>query len=153
MPTKSLDIVVGSVTDYIDMVGDLLEKHWEESAKNKSIMVLKPDLEKYKTMDKMGKLLGVFAYYDGAVVGYSVNVLDYHLHYSDLKVCSNDVLFLDKEFRDTPLGLRLMKATKEEAKSRGARLMLWHAKQDSPLDKILQRKKLNVQDIIYSEEL
>ena len=138
METKSLEIKEGNVTDNLRAIGALLPLHWEESARNKQLMVLKPDYDKYKNMDKMGKLLGVFAYYEDVIVGYSVNIIDYHLHYSDLKVCSNDVLFLDPLFRDTSLGLRLMKTTKELAKSKGAKMMLWHAKEDTALDKIMQ---------------
>lgn len=148
-----MDIRVESVTDNIRVVGDLLELHWEESAKNKAIMILKPDYEKYKQIDAIGKLLGVFGYFEGSIVGYSVNVIDTHLHYSDLIVCSNDVLFLDPVFRDTTLGLRLKKETELAAKDRGAQLMLWHAKENSPFASILAKQKYNVQDIIYSKQL
>lgn len=148
-----IDICVESVTDNMNIVGDLLELHWEEVAQNKSLMVLKPDYEKYRQIEAMGKMFGVFAYYEGSIVGYSVNIIDTHLHYSDLISCSNDVLFLDPVFRDTPLGLRLKKATEVEAKARGARLMLWHAKENSPFAAILAKQKYNVQDIIYSKQL
>lgn len=153
MATPQLNLVVESVTDNLDAIGGLLQLHWEEVAKNKHLMVLKPDYEKYKTLDKMGKLLGIFAYYDESIVGYSVNIIDTHLHYKELVVCNNDVLFLDQSFRDTPLGLRLKKKTEEEAKARGAHMITWHAKEGSSLDLILQRQKYSVQDIIYSKEL
>lgn len=153
METAQLDIRVESVTDNLDAIGDLLELHWEESAKNKGLMVLNPDKERYKAIDKTGKLLGIYAYVGSELAGYSVNFVDNHLHYKDLIVCSNDVLFLDPAYRATPLGLRLMRKTEQFAKQRGARLMLWHAKENSPLDLILQRMKFNVQDIIYSREL
>jgi hypothetical protein len=90
---------------------------------------------------------------DGVIVGYSLNFIGPHFHYSDLVVCNNDVLFLRNDLRPSTVGLRLIRETERVAKTRGARLMLWHAKDQTSLAKIMPRMGYVVQDIIYSKEI
>ena len=134
-------------------VGELLKQHWHEVAKNKGIMILKPDTPRYLAMEKANMLLILAAYEHGQMVGYSLNIVGNHLHYADLVYAHNDLLFLHKDYRNTPIGLKLIRQTEKAAKERGARLMLWHAKEGTSLDKIMPRLKYNVQDIMYSKEL
>jgi predicted GNAT superfamily acetyltransferase len=131
----------------------LLKEHWEEVAKNKEVMVLKPNIEMYKKLEDANNLLSIFAYADGYLVGYSCSFIIQHLHYADLCVCQNDIIFLNKEYRDTILGLKLIKETEKRAKERGAKLILWHAKKDSSLDKILPRMGCSLQEVVHSKQL
>lgn len=152
--TNKIRIVVDSATNVMGAFDKLLEEHWNESAKNKQLMVLAPDYDKYLALEQHGALLTIIAYDEwDDIVGYSVNLIGSHLHYKELKVCTNDVLFLGKDYREGSLGLRLMAETERVAKERGYQIMLWHAKEDSALDKIMQRKKYQVQDVIYSKTL
>ena len=116
-------------------------------------MILKPDTPRYLAMEKANMLLILAAYEHGQMVGYSLNIVGNHLHYADLVYAHNDLLFLHKDYRNTPIGLKLIRQTEKAAKERGARLMLWHAKEGTSLDKIMPRLKYNVQDIMYSKEL
>lgn len=131
----------------------LLRAHWEEIARNKGLMVLAPDWDRYAAIEASGTLFVLGAYDDaGELVGYSVTFVDTHLHYSGLVCATNDVLFVAPEHRGG-LGRQLMAETEREATARGARLLLWHAKQGTALDALLPRLGYAVQDIIYSKEL
>lgn len=142
-----------SVIEYIDKCDDLITLHWQEIAKNKQLMVLKPNVAMYRNLEESGMLLSLGAYSDGVLVGYSVNTLYNHLHYSDLSMCQNDVLYIHPDFRNTRLGLSLIKETEAKAKEKGVDMMLWHAKENSALDKLMPRLGYGVQDIIYSKGL
>ena len=87
------------------------------------------------------------------LIAYSMNLMMHHLHYADLRVCQNDVLFIKKEFRGGRLGLRLIKVTEDHARSEGCKLMLWHGKEDTALAKLLPKLKYGVQEIMYSREI
>lgn len=132
---------------------DLFTPHYNEVAKNKEVMVLHPDYEKYYELEKLGALMILGVDYGNNLVGYSLNFIHHNLHYSALKVCQNDLLFLLPAHRASTAGLRLLKETEQRATRHGCKLMLWHAKQGSSLDLILQRRKYPVQDIIYSKQL
>lgn len=142
--------IIGRISELTD---NLLSEHWEESSKNKHLMVLNPDVMKYEVLESSGMLFTLFAYVDDELVGYSCNIIQKHIHYSDLLCAYNDVLFVSKKYRDSPLGIRLIKATEKLAKEKGVHLMLWHAKDDTPLSKILPAMRCNLQELIFSKEL
>jgi predicted GNAT superfamily acetyltransferase len=146
-------IVETTIADKIEHVPGLLEAHWHESARNKHLMVLKPDVVRYQALEAAGSLLSLVAYADEEIVGYSVNILSPHLHYAELLCAHNDVLFVAKEHRESALGLKLIRETERAARDRGAHLMLWHAKEQTPLAAILPRMGCKVQEIIFSKEL
>lgn len=131
----------------------LLEEHWNESAKNKHLMILKPDIEKYKLFEQLGAIITLFAYVEDKIVGYSCNIIQPHMHYSDLICAYNDVLFVAKEYRNSPLGIRLIKETEKAVKAKGVKLLLWHAKENTTLAKILPKMGCNLQELIYSKEI
>ena len=131
----------------------LFEEHYEEIARNKQVMKLKPNWQLYDQMNATGWLFIYIAMQDDVCIGYSMNIMMYHLHYADLRIAQNDVLFVKKEFRGGRLGLRLLKATEDYAKSEGCKLMLWHAKENTALDKLLPKLKYGVQEIMYSKEI
>lgn len=136
-----------------NLLPPLLEEHWEEVALNKQLMVLKPDLEKYAKLEELGLIIALFAYADNKIAGYSVNIIVNNMHYSDLIMCQNDVIFVSKEHRTSSLGIRLIKETEKYARELGAEMMLWHAKEHSNFSKLLRKKNYNIQDIIYSKNL
>ena len=146
-------IIETTIADKIAHCATLLDAHWNESARNKHLMVLKPDLARYQALEASGALLGLVAYMDDEIVGYSVNIVTPHLHYADLVCCMNDVLFIAKEHRQSPLGLKLIRDTERAAKARGVHLMLWHAKEDTALSQILPKLGCKVQEITFSKEL
>lgn len=131
----------------------LLTEHWEEVALNKGIMVLKPDEGRYLHLEATGNFFALAAFDGDDLVGYSGNFIGPHMHYADLTYCNNDVLFVAKQHRKSPLGLRLIRETEREAQRRGARMVLWHGKADTPLVNILPKMGYATQDIIYSREL
>lgn len=153
-PAAGVRIVEAPLGDRIDDMHELLVAHWDEVAKNKQVMVLKPDRDRYAFLDENNGLLCLWALdADGEIVGYSVNFIGPHIHYADLVVANNDVLFLREDLRPSTVGLRLIRETERVAKERGARLMLWHAKENTALAKIMPRMGYGVQDIIFSKEI
>lgn len=136
-----------------ELAGPLLRQHWHEIATNKDLMSLSPADDVYQSMEDAGVLFILGYFVDGDLVGYSANFVHPHLHYSGLIYCQNDVLYLDPDHRNGGAGIRLMNATEREARSRDARLMLWHAKDGSNMEHLLLRRKYDVQDVIYSKVL
>ncbi len=153
METQKFKIVEQKIMGDIKFFEYLFEDHWQEVAKNKKVMVLKPDYDKYRFLEESGIMRTLVAYEDDVVIGYSVNFIQPHLHYSDLISCYNDIVFLSKEKRNSPVGLKLLRATEKAAKEWGADMMLWHVKEGTSIDSILPRLGYGVQDIVYSKTL
>jgi GNAT superfamily N-acetyltransferase len=149
-------------SEWIDRAWPLLEEHYAELATVPDIMLLKPDVERYQTLEAAGNLfaIGMFDTHvdaDGVgaetLVGYSVNIVCTNLHYGDLLMCQNDLLFVRKSHRRGMTGMRLITATERAAKERGVKMMLWHAKPGTTLDRMLPRLGYGIQDVIYSQVL
>lgn len=153
METQKFKIVEQKIMGDIKFFEYLFEDHWQEVAKNKKVMVLKPDYDKYRFLEESGIMRTLVAYEDDVVIGYSVNFIQPHLHYLDLISCYNDIVFLSKEKRNSPVGLKLLRATEKAAKEWGADMMLWHVKEGTSIDSILPRLGYGVQDIVYSKTL
>ena len=146
-------IELATLAEWKAKANPLFQEHYEEIALRKDLMELKPNWPLYEAMNDNNGLFVYLAMQDNVCIGYSLNLVSYHLHYADLKYCTNDVLFIKKEFRGSRIGLKIMKVTEEHAKAEGCTIMLWHAKENTALDKLLPRLNYGVQDIMYSKEL
>jgi len=147
------EIKLATVDEMLAEASVLFEEHYEEIARNKQVMKLKPDEKTYYQMEKSNRIFILSARQDDALIGYSVNFVTNHLHYADLKLAQNDLLFISKEHRGGRLGLKLIRETENHATTLGCKLMLWHCKENTTLSAIMPRLKYGVQDIIYSKEL
>lgn len=112
-----------------------------------------PDLERYQRLEAAGALVCVGAFQDGELIGYSFNALSTHTHYRTVLVAHNDLLYLQPEHRRGAVGLHLMRATRDALQARGVRHLLWYAKPETSLDRLLQRTGKQVHEIMYSEDL
>jgi GNAT superfamily N-acetyltransferase len=150
---SGIEIVNGTVETHRYEMEHLLVEHVEELTTNKELMKLNPDWDSYIQLEKEGGLFSLFVKHEGKLIGYSVNFISHHLHYSDLVVANNDVLFLTKEYRANNIGRDLISMTEERARQLGAHLYLLHAKQKTALDGLLPHLGYRIQDIIHSKVL
>lgn len=142
-----------SFDEIIDEMMVLLVDHREEVTTHKHLMKLKPDQEKYRQLEEKNMLLCLGAYFNGKLVGYSITFIMPHLHYMDLMISSNDVIYVNKEHRNTRLGLCLIQETEFLSKKRGSQFMLWHAKPGTALAALLPKMGCGLQDLLFSKEL
>lgn len=131
----------------------LFERHFDELRNGRDLKV-RPAFALYDALHAQGALHCLAALTDGQLVGYSVNVLmPRHLHY-EYSYLQNDVLFVDKPYRQSSVGARLIAATRQLAKKLQVNQLLWHCKQDTQLHTMLERSdKAQLADLIYSEVL
>ena len=148
-----MNIRESNVTEMLELAPLLFREHWEEIARNKQLMVLDPHEPSYRAIEDAGQLMILAAFKGYQLVGYSVNFLLTHPHYAGLTVCQNDIVYVHPDHRNGGFGIRMMKMTEQEGKARGAQMMLWHAKENTPLAEILPRMGYGVQDIVYSKEI
>lgn len=107
----------------------LLVKHYEELTVGKHVVKLNVDWGKYERLEKSGLLATLVARDDGRMVGYAVFFIASHIHYKDLITASNDVLFLEKEYRTSSrCGLGLIRESEKHLTSLGVQKIMWHVK-------------------------
>lgn len=128
------------VIEFFDVENGLLTKHWEEIAGNKDKIKLCPDVSKYISLQEAGVLKNVCAYKDTILVGYSVLFVQPHLHYANDVYAYVDVIYVDPEYRNTSVGIRLIKETEEYARSMNVSVLTYHTKpQHAIIEKVLSK--------------
>lgn len=151
--TCEFTIVETTVSDKLGGLLPLLQAHCDELVTAKHLMELSPLVDAYRAMEQSGALLALVAYRGAEIAGYSINIIGPHLHYSKLRYAHNDALFVKREHRGRRLGLRLIHETENRAREKGARMMMWHAKAGTPLQKLLPRLDYAVQDVMFMKEI
>jgi predicted GNAT superfamily acetyltransferase len=141
------------ISDLFGAVRELAQKHRDELATEKDIMVLDPDMVKYQMLEDQGILLSLVCYNQANVVGYSVGFVGQHLHYRGMTFYQNDVLFVDQAVRKLGAGGELIRKTEELAAGRGAKFITWHAKKDTALCSVMDVMGYRVQDVVYSKRI
>ena len=149
----SLQLQTESLFDIRQEMDVLTELHYQELTLNKDVVKLKPIWSEYKRMEDNGQFYLLTARLSGELVGYSAFFLKPHIHYEDVMVATNDVLFLKKEHRTGTLGIKLIKYSEQKMKELGANKITWHIKHANDVRAILHRMKYIDEDIIVGKIL
>jgi hypothetical protein len=142
------------ISGCINGVLPLLAMHWEEVALHKEKVQLDPDLDRYREFER-SNALRIFTARDGEIlIGYSVFIVQKHLHYNGCLIAANDVLFLHKEYRGgTTAGLRLIKESERMLREDGVMRCIWHIKPKNDWSAILARLGYEQEEIVMGKLL
>lgn len=147
-------ISVGSVYTMREEADALLQQHYQELTLNKEKVKLNVDWDKYQAMETSGSLVSLVARDSGTLVGYAAFFIYQHPHYKDLRVASNDVLFVDVQHRKgTTAGLKLIKQSEEFLRSIGVDKITWHVKKSNDWTPILTRMGYAQEEVIMGKIL
>jgi hypothetical protein len=152
--------VVFAVESFADVWKEaqpLTRPHWEEIAKNKGLLRLNPDLDKYRRLDADGHLLLLTARAGGKLVGYFLWIIMAHPHYRHVRVAEEDLHFLSPEYRSgghhgesRQYGYKLLEAARDAAIARGARLLTMREKVGHEHRSIMDGLGFTPTDIVYT---
>lgn len=131
---------------------ELFRLHSQESEPGLTAF-LDPDWDTYLAKDEAGELIVLGAWAGDKLVGYVVAWVLESAHYRGRVLVQQDVLFVAPSYRAHGLGLRLVKALREEANERGASQLLMHAKVGSKLVGVLEVAGLTPEEVVFKEEL
>ena len=153
-----ITIELGSTKDMQENSEELLKEHYEELALNKDFVKLEPDWDRYYRLEELGMITVFLAKDEEKVVGYSVFFTHPHghIHYKSLKMASNDVLFLTKEYRTrSSAGLKLLRYADEYFRQHlgeGCKIC-YHIKASNDFSPILKRFGYNHEEVIMGKVL
>lgn len=139
--------------DRISEAWPLLEAHRNELATYKHLMILNPDIDKYKKLDEAKCLIGLGLFDGDKIVGYSIFFLTNALHYADLTMGQNDIIYVHPDYRHTRWGIKLIQASEEAMRLHDRKMITWHGKEDTAFSSLMPKLGYIVQDIVFSKEL
>lgn len=144
---------VEKILDAKKELESLLDKHYEELTLNKELVKLKPMWSSYKELEDKKQFYLFTAREENTLIGYSAFFLKPHIHYEDLIVATNDVLYLKKEYRFGTTGIKLLKYSEQKVKELGANKITWHVKHSNDFRPILHRMGYADEDVIVGKIL
>ena len=141
------------VLDIKEELKSLLDKHYEELTLDKDVVKLDPIWSLYGELEEKNQFFLFTARDEDVLVGYSAFFMKQHIHYKDLIVATNDVLFLKKEYRLGITGIKLLKYSEQKVKELGAKKITWHVKYSNDFRPILHRMGYSDEDVIVGKIL
>lgn len=136
--------------EVLEQIAELTKSNWDETGFEFELN-LKPEV--FDSLQATGLWFALCAFHDGVIVGYSTaSVVPHHLNTSHV-VCASDALFVDPKFRGGLLPARLIKATEDLARSKGAVEICWHTRAGTGLAKVLERRGYIPADVVVSRRL
>lgn len=127
--------------DFFMEEGGILSDHWKALSNNPDTIILKPDVQKYKDLQKSGVLFNIVGYEDNIMVGYAIVFITPHIHYSDDKFAMVDVIYADPLYRNSRLGLTLINQVEDMCRKEEVSVLTYHTKPThATIEKILYRK-------------
>lgn len=142
---------VERLAECLEEIKPLLLDHYKEVAMYQDSIELNPDYDKYLSMDEAGLLHVVTARDDSRLVGYFISFVLPHIHYKDHKYAANDILFLDKEYRNAKAGVGLFSYAEDRLKEEGVSVMTIHMKTALPFDSICEGLGYDYAERIYTK--
>ena len=129
------------VVEFLEKSQEALVAHWDQVADNKEKVKLAPNVEQYILLQEAGVLKNIALLDGDKIVGYSVILVQPHLHYRHDLFAFVDVIYVDKEHRNSRAGVKLINATEELCRELGVSVLTYHTKPNHPaIEKLLYRK-------------
>lgn len=145
------DIRAVTVADLREAAADLFQRNWGEVERGHWRLDI--DWPMYERLEQLGNLIVLGAFSGGRCVGYCTMILSRHMHAIDTVMAQNMVIFVDPAERSRGHGIALMKAAEQEARERGAKQVLWHAKTGSRMERVLTGLGYSDYERTYLKEL
>jgi GNAT superfamily N-acetyltransferase len=144
------------IEKFSDMMNEgkpLFRKHWEEIARNKEIVPLDPDWEKYLRMEDAGFLHVATVRDGGKLIGYCIDIVSSHLHYRHDLFSINDVIYVEPDYRGKGVGVRLIKFSLAGLMQIGVSVAHMHMKLDHDFGALMERLGYHEIERIYEKVL
>lgn len=125
--TRELSVDVGLWYRHLEEIGNIAGVDIDE------------DMGYFEAMEEAGCFIGIGAWHEGKLVGYSLNsVVERHPIYNE-KWLAHIALFVDKPYRRGNIGRRLIDETERLARENACKRMTMHAKPMTTLESLLPR--------------
>lgn len=148
-----ININVESIGEVRGQIDPLLRAHYEEIALHRDQIPLDPDWDRYRMLERDGKLIVIAARNDERdLVGYAVFFVQPHMHYQQTLYAINDVLYVYPQYRGRA-GLKIVRFAEEIFTAMGVDRLLWHIKVEHDFRPLMHRLGYADEDVIVGKML
>ena len=139
-----------SFSQFISDGKELFAIHNQEVVTQVDGIPLDVNYRAYFKLEEMEKLEVHTVRDDGKLIGYSLWMLHYHIHYKTSLTANSTLIYVKPEYRKGLLGYKLIKWSIGKIKERGVQRILMGIKPEHDFSKILERLGATYFEKIYS---
>jgi hypothetical protein len=141
-------------SDVLPEMEPLWPAHYEELSLEKGKSEMAADFSRYSEMEKAEMLHVVTVRSDGRLVGYHVNILLSHLHYSKAGLMAHtDMYYLMPEFRKGGTGTKMLLAVEQSLLNKGVVKAYTSHKVHQDHSELFKALGWKATDIVYTKYL
>ena len=123
----TIQYIASSGKECFDEISKMFEKHYEELSVTKGFK-LNPDYNVYWEADKRKTLRVILCKDDNKIIGYIVYFIGLNLHYKDCLLATEDIYYLDPEYRKGLIGPKMFIFAEKYLKSIGVDMIRYSTK-------------------------
>ena len=128
---------------------ELVEEYEDEAIKFPEFPKANPDKHKYYSLESAGLMKFVAVYVSNQLVGFATILRNTIPHYAGTFFCIVESIFLAKKYRNTGLGLELLRTVELIYNESGAECLMVTAPLDSKLESLLDKEGYKPKSVIY----
>ncbi len=128
---------IEKLEDCLEDIKKLVDLHWEESGFFKDKVTFAPDYTGYLHLDSNDGLLVVTVRDDHTLIGYSIDFIFRHMHYSNNKTAIKDLLFIVSKYRRGRVVTKLLLTVLETLKGMGVTIHLSNSRPNNGYERLL----------------
>lgn len=145
-----LSIIEINVAERMDSLMPLFRLNWAETGFDFDML---PNVALISQLQSIGIMFVMAAYLGDQIIGYSSAMVSPHIYSTEIVCCASDALFVLPEHRKTSAGARLILATEQAGKERGANRMLWHTRAGTQLAAVLEKRGYEPADTVVMKRI
>jgi GNAT superfamily N-acetyltransferase len=143
---------IESFEDIYEEIKSMCFSHAEETEDYSDFMPLDPNFDLYFSMSEAGTLSFCTARDEkGKLVGYFSMIIDYHPHHKSILCCTNNLLYVSKEYRNSGVAKEMMLLCEEYLKEKKVQLFIFSAKSSNPLQSLAKDLGFDSCEVSYSK--
>ncbi len=138
-------------SDIVEELKPMFEQHYEEIAMYRDKIDLKPDYDKYSTIEDTGSFKAFVIRDDDKIVGYSFYFLSNHIHYSDHVYAVNDIVFVHPDYRGGVLAFDFLAYVEDKLADYGVSVVTMHMKTFAAFENLMKCLEYDKAEFLYSK--
>ena len=139
--------------DIFPEIHELITEHYNELSVTGPEFSRLPDWDEYKRLEEANQFVMFTVRTDNKLVGYSWFFLKPHMHYKHMILATNDIVYLQKDFREGFAGIKLIKYSDSRLKELGAHKITWRIRRTNDISAIFYRMGYSDEDLIVGKML
>ena len=140
-------------TEWLERARPLFEESWRENMAPKGMPPPDVDMRVFQALEDASMLVALVALTNSdEIVGYTISIIVPMFMYGNHVVMNNESIFVRKDYRGT-VPLKLIRATVQAAKARGASKMLWHSMPGTKAEELWPRLGYETFDTVWTKEI